>query len=84
MVIVFSHPGDFTPVCTTEFMTFTKMAPEFKALNCELLGISVDSVAAHIAWLRTITTLKWKDMSGLVVPFPVVAMWGWTWRGNSG
>jgi peroxiredoxin (alkyl hydroperoxide reductase subunit C) len=72
-VIVFSHPGDFTPVCTTEFMTFAKMAPEFKALNCELLGVSVDSVTAHIAWLRTIATLKWKDMSNMKVPFPVVA-----------
>jgi peroxiredoxin (alkyl hydroperoxide reductase subunit C) len=83
-VIVFSHPGDFTPVCTTEFMTFAKMTPEFKALNCELLGLSVDSNPSHIAWLREITSLKWKDMQGEVVTFPVIAdvgmdiakMWG--------
>jgi len=53
-VILFSHPADFTPVCTTEFMTFAKMQPEFKALNCELIGRSIDSHFSHIAWLRTI------------------------------
>jgi peroxiredoxin (alkyl hydroperoxide reductase subunit C) len=51
-VILFSHPADFTPVCTTEFMTFATMADEFKALNTELIGLSVDSLYAHIAWLR--------------------------------
>ena len=53
-VILFSHPADFTPVCTTEFMTFASMADEFKALNTELVGLSVDSLYAHIAWLRKI------------------------------
>ena len=53
-VIFFSHPADFTPVCTTEFMTFASMADEFKALNAELLGLSIDSTYSHIAWLRTI------------------------------
>ena len=48
-VILFSHPGDFTPVCTTEFMTFASMLEEFKALNTELVGLSVDSVHSHIA-----------------------------------
>ena len=50
-VILFSHPADFTPVCTTEFMTFASMMDEFKAINTELVGISVDSIYSHIAWL---------------------------------
>ncbi len=52
--ILFSHPADFTPVCTSEFMTFGKMAEEFEALNCQLVGLSVDGLHSHIAWLRTI------------------------------
>ena len=53
-VILFSHPADFTPVCTSEFMTFAKMQNEFKSVNCELVGLSVDGLYSHIAWLRTI------------------------------
>ena len=53
-VILFSHPADFTPVCTSEFMTFAHMENEFKALNCQLVGLSVDGLYSHIAWLRTI------------------------------
>jgi peroxiredoxin (alkyl hydroperoxide reductase subunit C) len=51
-VIFFSHPADFTPVCTTEFMTFAAMTEEFKELNTELVGLSIDSIYSHIAWLR--------------------------------
>lgn len=51
-VILFSHPADFTPVCTTEFMTFAKMEKEFNDLNCNLVGLSVDGLYSHIAWLR--------------------------------
>ena len=58
-VILFSHPADFTPVCTTEFMTFGAMLEEFKAINVELLGVSVDSLYSHIAWLRKIQELEW-------------------------
>jgi len=72
-VIFFSHPADFTPVCTTEFMAFASMADELKALNCELLGLSIDSIYAHIAWLRTIKEkIDYKGMHGVEVNFPVI------------
>ncbi|MDD3957587.1 MAG: peroxiredoxin [Candidatus Izemoplasmatales bacterium] len=71
-VILFSHPADFTPVCTTEFMTFASMMDEFKALNTELIGLSVDSLYAHIAWLRKINELEWKGFKNLEVTFPLI------------
>ncbi len=72
-VILFSHPADFTPVCTTEFMTFASMADEFKALNTELIGLSVDSLYAHIAWLRTIQEkIEYKGMKNVEVKFPLI------------
>jgi peroxiredoxin (alkyl hydroperoxide reductase subunit C) len=67
-LILFSHPADFTPVCTTEFMAFAKAAPDFKKLNCELLGLSIDSHYAHIAWMRNI-----KENFGVEIPFPIIA-----------
>lgn len=70
--ILFSHPADFTPVCTTEFMTFASMADEFKALNTELIGLSIDSLFAHIAWLRKIEELEWKGMKNVQVNFPLI------------
>ena len=73
-VVFFSHPADFTPVCTTEFMTFASMADEFKALNCELLGLSIDSTYSHIAWLRTIKEkIAYKGMKDVEVHFPVIS-----------
>ena len=73
-VIFFSHPADFTPVCTTEFMTFARMADEFKELNCELLGLSIDSTFSHIAWLRTIgEKIEYKGMKNVEVNFPVIS-----------
>jgi len=71
-VILFSHPADFTPVCTTEFMTFAAMADELRALNTELVGLSVDSLYAHIAWLRKIEELEWKGMKNIQVKFPLI------------
>jgi peroxiredoxin (alkyl hydroperoxide reductase subunit C) len=66
-LVLFSHPADFTPVCTTEFIGFAKNYPRFHALNCELLGLSVDSTFAHIAWTRSI-----EHNFGIKVPFPII------------
>ncbi len=73
-VIFFSHPADFTPVCTTEFMTFASMQADFKKLNAELLGLSIDSTFSHIAWLRTIKEkIVYKNMKDIEVTFPVIS-----------
>lgn len=71
-VILFSHPADFTPVCTTEFMTFASMMNDFKALNTELIGLSVDSLYAHIAWLRKIQELEWNGKKNVEVTLPLI------------
>lgn len=67
-LVFFSHPGDFTPVCTTEFMAFAKAQPKFAELGAELLGLSIDSNPSHLAWVYTIYL-----MTGIQIPFPVVA-----------
>jgi len=67
-VILFSHPADFTPVCTTEFLAFSAINDELKALNVQLIGLSVDSVSAHVAWVHAI-----QEKMGVKVPFPVIA-----------
>jgi peroxiredoxin (alkyl hydroperoxide reductase subunit C) len=66
--VLFSHPADFTPVCTTEFFSFTKRYEEFKKLNCELIGLSVDQVMSHMKWTEWIN-----DKLGVEVPFPIIA-----------
>ncbi len=72
-VILFSHPADFTPVCTSEFMTFASMENEFKALNCQLVGLSVDGLYSHIAWLRTIKEkIEFRGMKNVEVNFPLI------------
>lgn len=71
--ILFSHPADFTPVCTTEFMTFAKLNSEFEALNCQLVGLSVDGLFSHIAWLRNIKEkIEYKGMKNMEVTFPLI------------
>src|SRR6056297_4064357 len=67
-LILFSHPADFTPVCTTEFMAFARRADDFAALDTALLGLSIDSHYAHIAWMRSI-----KDSFGVDIPFRIIA-----------
>jgi peroxiredoxin (alkyl hydroperoxide reductase subunit C) len=72
-VIFFSHPADFTPVCTTEFMTFATMEAEFEALNTKLVGLSIDGLYSHIAWLRTIKEkISYRGMENVEVTFPLV------------
>lgn len=73
-VVFFSHPADFTPVCTTEFMTFAAKEKEFNDLNAKLLGLSIDSGYSHIAWLRTIKEkIEYKGMKGVEINFPVIS-----------
>ena len=66
-LILFSHPADFTPVCTTEFMAFAKAHDRFQAMNCDLLGLSIDSAFSHIAWTRAI-----REKFGVEIPFPII------------
>jgi len=67
-LILFSHPADFTPVCTTEFVAFSEIYPELQKRNIDLLGLSVDSLTAHIAWILNI-----EEKTGVRVPFPIIA-----------
>ncbi|HAA83871.1 MAG TPA: peroxiredoxin, partial [Thermodesulfobacterium commune] len=67
-VVFFSHPADFTPVCSTEFLAFAQMNEEFAKRNVQLLGLSIDSVFSHIAWAMNL-----KEKTGIEIPFPIVA-----------
>ena len=67
-LILFSHPADFTPVCTTEFIAFAKIYPDLQKRGVELLGLSIDSVYSHIAWMRNIA-----EKTGVQIPFPIIA-----------
>ncbi len=67
-VVMFSHPADFTPVCTTEFIAFAGIYEELKSLNAKLIGLSIDSVHSHIAWVKNI-----EEKLGVKIPFPVIA-----------
>ena len=72
-VILFSHPADFTPVCTSEFMTFASLENKFLKANCKLVGLSVDGLYSHIAWLRTIKDkIEYKGMKNVEVNFPLI------------
>ncbi len=67
-LILFSHPADFTPVCTTEFIAFAGIHQELRSRNVELLGLSIDSIYAHIAWIRNI-----EEKMGIKITFPIIA-----------
>lgn len=67
-LILFSHPADFTPVCTTEFIAFAQIFPELQKRGVELLGLSVDSASSHIAWARNV-----EEKTGVKIPFPIIA-----------
>ena len=66
-LLFFSHPGDFTPVCTSEFLAIARAADRFAALDCVLLAHSVDSLFSHLAWIRAL-----RDDLGVAIPFPIV------------
>jgi peroxiredoxin 2/4 len=66
-LILFSHPADFTPVCTTEFIGFQKHADTFRSMNCELIGLSIDSLYSHLAWVQNI-----KEKFGVEISFPII------------
>ena len=67
-LVLFSHPADFTPVCTTEFMAFAKRKEKFDALNAELLGLSIDQIFSHIKWDEWI-----EENMDVQIPFPIIA-----------
>ena len=72
-VILFSHPADFTPVCTSEFITFASMESRFEEAGCKLVGLSVDGLYSHIAWLRTIKDkIEYKGMKNVEINFPLI------------
>mgnify|MGYP003362868029 CR=1 FL=1 len=72
-VILFSHPADFTPVCSSEFMTFASLEEKFAKVNTKLVGLSVDGLYSHIAWLRTINEkIEYKGMKNVEVRFPLI------------
>ncbi len=71
--ILFSHPADFTPVCTSEFITFAHLEEKFNKANCKLIGLSIDGIYSHIAWLRTIKEkIKYNGMENIEVKFPLI------------
>lgn len=72
-VILFSHPADFTPVCTSEFITFAYLEEKFAKANCKLVGLSIDGLYSHIAWLRTIKEkIEFHGMKNIEVKFPLI------------
>lgn len=71
-VILFSHPADFTPVCTSEFMAFQAMQPEFHELNTDIIGLSVGTLSGHLAWLNAIRDIEWRGWKDMEITFPLI------------
>lgn len=71
-VILFSHPSDFTPICTTEFMTFQSMIDDFHKLNTEIIGLSIGTLTGHLAWIEAIRHLTFGDLHDVHITFPII------------
>lgn len=71
-IILFSHPADFTPVCTTEFMAFQSMINEFHALNTDLIGLSVGTLSGHLAWINSIRDIEYRGWNNVHITFPII------------
>lgn len=71
-VVLFSHPADFTPVCTSEFMAFQALQEQLAEINTALVGLSVGSISSHLAWIDAIKNIKWRDWENMEITFPVI------------
>lgn len=71
--IIFSHPGDFTPVCTSELLSLSLMYDDFRKLNCELIGLSVDSYSSHLEWISSMENLEFSGQTDIKVRFPIIS-----------
>ena len=71
-VILFSHPADFTPVCTSEFMVFQSMIDDFHALNTDIIGLSIGTLTGHLAWINAIRDLTFRNLDNIQITFPII------------
>ena len=71
-VVLFSHPADFTPVCTTEFITFQSILDKFKELNTDIIGLSIGTLPGHLAWIDSVRNLEYRGMRDVQISFPII------------